>query len=283
LVGPPQQRSSRQKLLQSVALYYAIAIGWAWLLWTPVVIGDDGLKLLSIHPSLPVFTCIATLGPTLGCLIVHHRETGNWRAFHLLPSTGKRWIWVVFGPLLILLCGFVIFPALISTGSPANWHWNPSVLTSLWFPMFNYNLFGGPLFEEPGWRGFLQPRLETLMPPWLAALCVGVMWSAWHIPLFFLDWTSASPLTFLLIETGVAVLIAFAFHASGNAVLIAILMHAAFNASSQFFGPYFGNTQTRTHPSPEMYVAFAYLGVALIIVLATRGRLASTKRAKSLV
>lgn len=32
--------------------------------------------------------------------------------------------------------------------------------------MFNYNLLGGPLFEEPGWRGFLQPRLEEIMHPW---------------------------------------------------------------------------------------------------------------------
>jgi membrane protease YdiL (CAAX protease family) len=275
VVGPLQV-SGKKKLVQSVFLYYAIAIGWSWLLWTPVVLGADGLKLLSVHPSLPVFTCIATLGPTLGGLIVHRRETGNWRAFHLLPSTGRRWIWMLLGPLIIFFCGFVLFPALISSGSPAQWHWQPSALSDIWFPMFNLNLFGGPLFEEPGWRGFLQPRLEKLLQPWLAAICVGVMWSAWHLPLFFVEWTSSPPFTFLLIEIGLATLIAFAFNASGKAVTVAILMHAAFNASSQFFGPYFGDTPIRTSPSPEMYIAFAYLAAATVAVLCTKGRLCSS-------
>jgi membrane protease YdiL (CAAX protease family) len=34
----------------------------------------------------------------------------------------------------------------------------------LWLPMFNYNLLGGPLFEEFGWRGFLQAHLQKIMP-----------------------------------------------------------------------------------------------------------------------
>jgi hypothetical protein len=54
-----------------VLLYYGIAIGWAWLVWAPLVIGSDGSKILPINPSLPVLTCIATLGPPLGSFITH--------------------------------------------------------------------------------------------------------------------------------------------------------------------------------------------------------------------
>jgi uncharacterized protein len=273
--GLSQQIVSKQRLARSVFLYYGIAIGWAWLVWAPLALGADGLKILSISPSLPVLTCIATLGPSLGCFITHRIETGNWKAIRLLPPTRGRWTWMLLGPLLVLLCTFVVFPAFISTGNPAQWRWHPSVLAGLWFPMFNYNLLGGPLFEEPGWRGFLQPRLEEVMRPWIAAICVGVMWAAWHIPLFFVTWTSASPLVFLLIEVGVAILIAFAFNSSGKAVLVATLMHAAFNASSQFLGPFLGSTPTRSRPSAEMLLAVAYLVVAAVVVLVTRGRLRS--------
>jgi len=273
--GPSQQITTKQRLVRSVFLYYGIAIGWAWLVWAPLVMGSDGLKILPINPSLPVLTCIATLGPWLGCFITHRMETGNWKAIHLLPATTRRWIWVLLGPLLIMLCSFLVFPAFISSGSPAQWRWHPSVLAGLWVPMFNYNLLGGPLFEEPGWRGFLQPRLEEVMSPWIAATFVGVMWAAWHIPLFFVTWTSASPLSFLLIEVGVSILIAFAFHSSGNAVLIATLMHSAFNASSRFIGPFLGNTPTRSRPSAEMLLVFTYLTAAGVVVLCTRGRLRS--------
>ena len=261
------------KLFRSIALYYAIAIGWAWLLWTPIVLGTDGLKILPIRPSLSVLTCIATLGPTLGCLIAHRVETGNWKAIQLLPVSKLRWAWVLLGPALVLMCTFVVFPAFISSGSPTQWQWHPSVLTGLWLPMLNYNLFGGPLFEEPGWRGFLQPHLEQVMRPWAAAICVGVLWAAWHTPLFFVTWSSASPVSFLLIEVGLAVLFAFAFKSSGKAVVVVILMHSAFNASSRFIGPFLGNTPTRSHPSAELLLAFAYLAAAAIIVLFTRGRL----------
>lgn len=126
-------------------VYYAIACGWAWLAWSPVVLGSDGLKIVQIRASLPIFSCIATLGPFFGCFIAHRLETGSWRAVRLLPGRPHEWPWLVLGPLLVLISFFVVFPAFISKGSPANWHWHPAVLIGLWVPMFNYDLFGGPL------------------------------------------------------------------------------------------------------------------------------------------
>ena len=40
--------------------------------------------------------------------------------------------------------------------------------------------------EEIGWRGFFQPALEKKMPFWLATLVTGLVWGAWHIPLWFI-------------------------------------------------------------------------------------------------
>ena len=258
---------------KAVTLYYAIACGWAWLAWSPVVLGAGGLKLIHLNASLPVFTCIATLGPFFGCFLTHRLETGNWRAVHLLPRSLLQWLWLLMGPLLLLVTYFVVYPALISKGSPAQWHWQPAVLTGLWVPMFNYNLLGGPLFEEFGWRGFLQARLQQIMPSWIAAICVGILWSTWHAPLFFATWSSASPLTYVLIVIGLALLIACAFNASGGAVLVAIMMHSAFNASSRFLDPFLRDTPTHEYPSGEMFIAFAFLATAALVVLLTRGRL----------
>lgn len=47
MLGPSQQFTSKQRLAQSVALYYAIAIGWAWLVWTPPVVVARALG--SVH------------------------------------------------------------------------------------------------------------------------------------------------------------------------------------------------------------------------------------------
>jgi uncharacterized protein len=43
-------------------------------------------------------------------------------------------------------------------------------------------VLGGPLFEEPGWRGFALPR--QLHGPLIGDLILGSLWALWHLPGF---------------------------------------------------------------------------------------------------
>lgn len=138
-------------------------------------------------------------------------------------------------------------------------------------------LLGGPLFEDFGWRGFLQSRLQQAMPPWAAAICVGSMWAAWRLPLFLVKWSSASPFLYLLIVISLATLMAYAFNSSGHAVVVAILMHSVFNASQRFLDPFIGVTPTRAHPSGEFFIGLAFLISAAVVVTLTLGNLAPKK------
>lgn len=52
--------------------------------------------------------------------------------------------------------------------------------------------------EELGWRGTMQPILEKKMPFPIATLITGIVWSVWHLPLWFIDGTSQQNLPFLL-------------------------------------------------------------------------------------
>lgn len=40
----------------------------------------------------------------------------------------------------------------------------------------------GATAEEIGWRGMLQPLLESVLPRWGAAIVTGLLWSVWHLP-----------------------------------------------------------------------------------------------------
>lgn len=261
-----------RRILKSVLLFYAIACGFAWLAWMPLVLGPAGLKLHKHPVSLPVSACIGTLGPLLACFISHRVQTGDWRAVRLLPRSRLQLIWLIAGPLFVFFCFFLLFPTLISKGDPRAWHWHVGALVGLWVPMFNYNLFGGPLFEEFGWRGYLQSQLQQVLPPWIAAICVGIMWAAWHLPLFLVGWSSASPLVFAFIVICLSVLMAFAFNASGGSVVVAILMHSAFNASPEFIPGFLGSVPTREHPSAELLLGLCFLLSAIAVVMLTRGR-----------
>jgi membrane protease YdiL (CAAX protease family) len=70
----------------------------------------------------------------------------------------------------------------------------PWYMLAAFFPVM---IIGGGV-EEIGWRGFLQPALEKKLPFWLAAPIVGVIWAAWHIPLWFIPGTGQSNMSFLL-------------------------------------------------------------------------------------
>lgn len=52
--------------------------------------------------------------------------------------------------------------------------------------------------EELGWRGTMQPILEKKTPFPIATLITGIVWAVWHLPLWFIEGTSQSNLSFLL-------------------------------------------------------------------------------------
>lgn len=231
---PNRALVSTRTTWRHMAIYYAIACGSSWAIWAPVVLGKGGLGLLNIAPSKPVITAVGTMGPLLACYVTHRISAGNWRAVRFLPSRRTDWVWLLLGPLLVFSCLFVVLPILISLAPPQSWLRHINVLQNIPELMFNYNLVSGPLFEEFGWRGFLQPRAQEVLPPWAAAVCVGIMWTGWHLPLFFVQgWISISRTSYLLMLIGLSVIMASGFNASGKAVAVAVVMHAAFNASMQ--------------------------------------------------
>jgi uncharacterized protein len=83
---------------------------------------------------------------------------------------------------------------------------------------------GGPLMEEPSFRGFAQPELQTGRSRLAATAIMAVLVTGWHAPLFFMPVFEAHPIGFV---TTVAVTFWYAWllnHASGS-VLITLIAH----------------------------------------------------------
>ena len=85
---------------------------------------------------------------------------------------------------------------------------------------------GGPLMEEPSFRGFAQPELERGRSRLAATATMAVLVAGWHLPLFFMPVFEAPPIGFV---TTVALTFWYAWlldHASGS-VLITLIAHGA--------------------------------------------------------
>jgi membrane protease YdiL (CAAX protease family) len=83
-----------------------------------------------------------------------------------------------------------------------------------------------PLGEEYGWRGYALPRLQARHTPVNASLIIGVVWTVWHVPTFFVP--GASPLDFFwmlpLLLAG-SVIYTWLYNSSGGSMRLMLLAH----------------------------------------------------------
>ena len=91
----------------------------------------------------------------------------------------------------------------------------------------------GPVGEEFGWRGFALPQLLERLSPAEAALRLGLLHTAWHLPLFFIPGMPQADLSLPLFTVGVIALSVFTtalYLRTGANLLLAILVHLLGNA-----------------------------------------------------
>ena len=133
----------------------------------------------------------------------------------------------------------------------------------------NYStLLGGPLGEEPGWRGYALPRLQTLLGPVRSSLVLGLLWTGWHLPLLlYQGWTSSPLWIYVLFLTGQSVIMTYGTNLARFGVITPIAMHAAFNTVSRFLGGLFAESQPSA-PIPFVLV-MALCGLALALFSST--------------
>ena len=90
----------------------------------------------------------------------------------------------------------------------------------------------GPLGEEFGWRGFALPRLLDRRRPIAAALILGAIWWAWHLPTFFIPTLSQHQLSiplFLVNSLALSVMMTWLYQRTGGDLLLMVLVHLAAN------------------------------------------------------
>jgi membrane protease YdiL (CAAX protease family) len=243
-----------------LVLFFGLAYAWAW-----VVFGG----MLLFHAALP-WVILATLGPTVAAIVAHRVSADPSPPFRIGRSIGRTLGAALVG-IALMLVAFVVLPA-VTTVNPRDLHWRALLSTSV----YNYStLLGGPLFEEPGWRGFALPRLEARFGPLRASLLLGVLWAGWHGPMFFYPgWTSVPVWIYVLVLLGATLILTYATNLARFAIVVPIAMHAAFNTAPRILGGLFEGTAGPQVQIPfELFFALCGLATASVLVILTRGRL----------
>jgi membrane protease YdiL (CAAX protease family) len=152
---------------------------------------------------------------------------------------------------------------------------SPQFAPNRFFIGISFGLVAG-FFEEIGWMGLAFPRMSRPDNALAAAALLGLLWSAWHIPV--IDYLGTSTphgpswlpffLAFAAVLTAMRVLIAW-LYANTKSVVLAQLLHAASTGSLVIFSPP-GVTAAQESLWYAVYAAALWLVVA--IVVATYGK-----------
>jgi uncharacterized protein len=209
-----------------LALFFALAFAISWLAWPLTLLNPNSSPLIPFGPALAA-AITAFLAGGKAELLQLLRQLARWRV-------AGRWYVAAAGlPCLLVTLATGLT---VSGGAPApELGPNPG-----WFMLlgtFAFTLVTVGLFEELGWRGYALPLLQRDRPALSAALLLGLVWAAWHLPELLSDPTGQRPpIPFLLMVLAQSVLLAWLYNSSGS-VPICMVFHAAFNTSGALVFP----------------------------------------------
>ncbi len=186
------------------------------------------LSYLIAWSTLP-FGSFLAFSPLISAIIVVTVAEG-WRG---LAQLGRRlirwrvnWIWYAAAIGLPLLVHAVAIGLNMAAGAPAPSmaQFHPWYALLMVFGVSMVNPLEGPLGEEPAWRGFAQPRLQSSWSPLVSAAVLGLLITCWHLPLVFMPQFDLG-----LPDIASTVLVTFwyawLFNRSGGSVLLTLIAH----------------------------------------------------------
>lgn len=219
-----------KKNLYFIILAYVIS----WIIWSFCFFSDEKLG--------NILRIAGTFAPSLSGLIIT-LINDKQDALKLLKSTINFKIKVIDYlyifltlPIIVVITYLIMLAGKIETPTPS--------FRIFELPLvFIYILvLMGPLGEEYGWRGFFQNRLLHKYNPFVTAIITGIIWSIWHLPLFFIKGALQNSLAlyygyalafagYMFYTVILTVFITIMFIRTKKSMLSAILIHTLANMS----------------------------------------------------
>ena len=270
-----------------LAAFFVLAYGLSWLVWLPYVLSQNGLKVLPLsYPVLLGQTQVLGvlpglyLGPVTAAVVVTALTEGRrglraWR--RRLLNVRVRWTWWVgvaaAVPLAIIAATFLL------PGAAAALRPTSPVLLLYYVPVLASQVVTTAFGEEPGWRDFALPRLQSLRGPLLGTVILGLLWGGWHLPLFLTaDWgrwpdaSAMQPVLFIAGCVPLSLVMTWVFNRTGQSVPLVMLLHASINTTYTLIWPKLFPALDAAGLNYTVQL-IATVAATLVLLVATRGRL----------
>jgi membrane protease YdiL (CAAX protease family) len=259
--------------------YFVLAFAGSWIVEIlPILVTWGYLS----DAWTPAFYLAAFTGPFMAAFVMTS-ITGGGQGVHrllerfLIWRVGWHWYaFILLGIPAVILAATLALPGVASSFQG---------ITPQFFVVYPLNflvvfVIGGPLAEEPGWRGFALPRMQPHFGPLGGSVLLGFLWACWHLPLFLTPSQHGGPGTdlgtfftnlpiFAASGVSLAVVFTWVFNHTRASIFLAVLLHASVDSSSKLV-TLFSAPLVQNH-DPEVLLGFGVL--ALVLIAVTRGRL----------
>ena len=200
---------TKKQDLKRVVIYIIITFALTWLYCLLVVYPIANGETLSGIPAVAtqLLVAAAMFFPSVGVFVTRLVTREGFKNAWLKPNLKKNlkyYLLAWFGPAVLTFAGMGIYFLLVpgsfdpncgymrltmeAAGTPVDAL--PMPLNLLLLIQTVQALFLAPILnfvtcfgEEWGWRGYLLPKMQTLLPTVPMLLVTGIIWGLWHAPL----------------------------------------------------------------------------------------------------
>ncbi|REJ63070.1 MAG: CPBP family intramembrane metalloprotease [Bacteroidetes bacterium] len=224
-----------EKVIRFVSIAYLLA----WAIWLIPILRMNGRY--ELNEEFSPFLLAGSFSPTIAALICRYIDK-KWTGVQTLLNQVIRF---KFPFKVYVVCLFVL-PILAALSylmlqiKAINLDENILLYVTMIIAPLN-GLLGilsgvGPLGEELGWRGYLQPIISKKKNDFQAAIIIGLIWAFWHLPIFlFPEWRNGLDLpTFIILYPISTIFLAFmmtkVWRWSRMSVFLCMWFHGLINA-----------------------------------------------------
>lgn len=221
--------------MKKIIYFLGIVFICSWLLWLIPILSDRNMFDLGI--SNQFFIVIGTFMPSI-IGFIYLKKYKNITLKSLLSSLfvlKKKSIPYLFIMPFILGISFLLITLIFKIDFDLEFFKRPLMI----FVVALYILvLGGPLGEEIGWRGFVLPELLKKYNPFYSSIILGVVWSIWHLPLFYILGTIQNQIPMLIYLPYTVILtffITIVYLKSNRSISSGVYMHLSGNLAIGVF------------------------------------------------
>ncbi|MCF8002157.1 MAG: CPBP family intramembrane metalloprotease [Halanaerobiales bacterium] len=222
-----KDNNTRLFLLMTFALMYISSLLTIILLRTNI--------FLFTNPIIQILQFIAGGSPTIVAFYIIYYQYNKERRKNFLSRLLKFnispiwWLYAIALPFLIMIfLQFLTYQNLNHISFElSSWLKLPLILL--------ISVFAGGL-EEIGWRGVLFDEMKDKYSITILTLIIGILWSLWHLPLFFIEELAFSDKNILLYFLSTIMFSGFLslLIMKTKSIALAVLMHASINTAGNY-------------------------------------------------